>query len=229
MAIPVVAAQEAAELESGGTTVTVSKPASTAQNDLLFFLHGTDGTHILTEPTGSTSIDAQNNFSVSAEVSWKLAGASEPASYSAGTDSNEDHILFALRMVGFDPAAPIHDFAANTGLDASPTCPSVTTTKANCLILRCYVCNGPRLVIEDTAYPAGTTGVFNRETEIGGISAGIAYEGQAAAGASGSAVFSLDQSDRWVAWTIAISESPGGTVSTEGAALHHHLQRLGAR
>lgn len=232
MAIPVVENFSVGEQDGAGTTVTTARPAGLAANEMVFFLHGSDQNRTLTAPSDAISQDErQNGTAVTGEISYLIAGASEPTQYSAGIDGgSDDQILGALRISGFNSAIPIHKSEFATGFNATPTCPDLVTEVDNCLIVRAYVADGNDIAIEDAGYPSGISGLFNRETASpSSVSVGIAHEDKAAQGAVGPASFSLANSEEWIAWTVAIPESPGSAGNTEGAALHHHLQRLGAR
>ena len=215
MAIPVVERFSVGEAENA-LSVTAVKPTDTAQNELLLALHGADGSGSLTEPSGFTLLSTLSNGSaIVGEVSHKIAGASEPADYSASRATVDDQILGLLRISGVDTAAPIHASATDTGNSATPTAPGLTTTAANCLIVHFYVGDSGDLVTEDAGYPTDTVGIFNRETETPSIvCAGAARENKAVAGLVPSRSFELASAEQWVAWTIAIAENvsagPGG-------------------
>ena len=72
--------------QSSGTTIVITKPTGILQSDLMFIYIGHESaTDVLTTiPTGWTQAARTHNGSANAALYYKLAGASEPASYTFG-------------------------------------------------------------------------------------------------------------------------------------------------
>jgi hypothetical protein len=97
-----------ATVESG-TSITLNKPAGTAQNDVLVLWIGYTGGGTLTPPTGFSLLQFSGGFGSPAPgigAWYKVAGSSEPATYT-WTDSTTTPLVGWLgAYIGVDPAAP---------------------------------------------------------------------------------------------------------------------------
>jgi hypothetical protein len=72
------------------TTATCAKPTNTAENDIMF-AHVSKGNNqsINSVPTGWTLIaSGGTTYTITTYLYWKLAGASEPTSYTWGSTGN---------------------------------------------------------------------------------------------------------------------------------------------
>ncbi|MEW5994422.1 MAG: type II secretion system protein, partial [Candidatus Zixiibacteriota bacterium] len=131
-----------AKRANNGTDITVSTPAGTSQGDLLIAAVVTDGntSGTLAPPGGEgwTEIDiGQQSGAVTLGVWWKLADASESPSHQfTWSGGGQESYAWIMRFTGHDPTSPINASATNGGSSGSPTCPSVTTTVANTMIVR---------------------------------------------------------------------------------------------
>ena len=206
---------------SNGTTtlpnLTITKPAGTVQNDVLVagitFRTNSPGSPadystdigITSVPAGWTLVPSGRldafpgnltSTSSALTVYWKVAGASEPASYTwsyacvnvSGTDSCNVLGFQAatggiLRFSGVDTTTPIDVenglIAAGNSYDIFT--PSVTTTVANDMLVTTHETTNP-----DTWQnppPSGMTQAFQRTTVNAMVQ--MSYATQAAAGATG--------------------------------------------
>ncbi|MEW5995894.1 MAG: hypothetical protein AB1744_16070, partial [Candidatus Zixiibacteriota bacterium] len=131
-----------AKRANNGTDITVSTPAGTSQGDLLIAVVVTDGntSGTLAPPGGEgwTEINVgQQSGAVTLGVWWKLADASESPSHQfTWSGGGQESYAWMMRFTGHDPTSPINASATNGGSSSSPTCPSVTTTVANTMIVR---------------------------------------------------------------------------------------------
>lgn len=75
---------------SGSTSAVVAKPTGVVQNDLMFayVMHSNSTDRLTTVPTGWSEIGRHKNGSSNQALFYKLAGASEPASYTFGLSSS---------------------------------------------------------------------------------------------------------------------------------------------
>ncbi len=192
------------------TSLVVSTPAGTVQDDLLIALFSVDGSGSVVTPAGWTLIATDTtgggpNNGVRIGIYSRVAGPAEPPSCVLNWLDAQQAVGAILRYSGADATGPIDVSALSpTGSGASPTAPSVTTTIADAMIVRLYAADGDNL--SGTPYPAGHTGRFNFASGVGvgTASAGGADVIQAAAGATGTAAFSLTASENWLAATVAI-------------------------
>lgn len=214
MAVPTY--QNFTEAKDDGSIIVLDKPAGVVENDLMIAAismeyRGDD--HSFLVPTGWTILEELNfGNDVFFGVYYKVAGASEPATYTfTDTVDGEDAYSFIVRISGNDRTTPINvssGFA--TGNTNTPTCSSVTTTLDDCLVLRMFGAEKDDIT-EDGGEPAGTTVITVDENTD--VSAGAAYESQAVAGATGAAAFALTDSNDWVAITIAVSSAYPGKAT----------------
>ena len=200
------------------TSITVDKPAGTASGDLLIGVVVTDdiaGT--FTPPSGWTEIDSGTADpggtadQVTLGAWYKIAGDPEPASYTWSWTNPQTVYAFIVRITGHDSSNPINVFGVATGNSITPTCPDVTTTVANTLVLRIFGANWAQVTV-DGGYPSGHTGitvdVSGDPSQIGQCSGGAAYQTQAAIGATGTAAFTMTGAHEWRALTVVIAPPP---------------------
>jgi FlaG/FlaF family flagellin (archaellin) len=193
--------------------VWVSKPSGTSEGDLLIAVHVSDGQESSHTASGWSLIDKQYARSGDRQATisvWrKIAGSSEPSSYRFRSGSNEEHYAFIMRITGHDASDPIDVWWVADSENNRPRCPSVTTTKDNCLILRIFGADDDDQRL-NSGYPSGHTGITSDESGSGSgtCSGGAAYRIQASAGSTNTADFSLYSSEEWAAYTIAIAPTP---------------------
>ena len=132
---------------TNGTTIVLPKPAGTVEGDILIALafHNGFAAALWTPPSGWVELEDRNQNQGSNGPNFtyavKVAGPSEPSSYTftnAESRPARGGVIMAFR--GGDKDNPINgDANANDDAASSPnpiTCPSVTTTVADCMILR---------------------------------------------------------------------------------------------
>jgi hypothetical protein len=215
--------EEFTEAKSGAnvTSITIDKPANTAEGDLLICGIATDGDNSASSP-GWTEI-SQNSQSTSAYFGcfYKIAGASEPSSYTFDLTSSEQVYAFILRITGHDSSNPIDVDGAATGttIGAIVPCPAVTTLTDDCLILRMWGIDDDDIFV-DGGYPYGHTGITcDKSASLAGTCAGQAsYKTQATAGDTGTANCDITADEEYVAVTVAIKPSSGAATYYETLA-----------
>lgn len=211
MAVPVIESYAVTE-DSGGTTLVISKPSSTAENDLLVGVGGwyTASDPSVSPPAGWSEILEALRTSYHWGGSWyKVAGGSEGSSYTWTTGSMT-HSGGIVRISGVDTSSPIN--AYGTGADneygESGTCPTVTTTVDDCLILRVIVLNYHEPA--DVTEPGSHTYVMGSGSNSAAPAVVIASATQASAGATGTADFTWTGAKVHRCYTIAIAPAGGG-------------------
>ena len=175
---------------SSGTTLTINRPAGTAACDVMVAAVAfRPETAAITPPAGWTLVRRIDNSNIrenSLAVYYKVAGSSEPASYS-WTLSTSTGIVGGIRSFrGVDTADPIDvENGQNTSSGLSHATPSVTTTVAYTMLVTSH---GFSSAATWTA-PAGMTEAFDVASLAvpngSGESMDGAYVLQAAAGSSG--------------------------------------------
>lgn len=170
---------------TGGTDITIDKPAGVVSGDVLLFAHSTDNAETITPPTGFTVItDDTNSGHCTMQVSWKEATGSEPATYTSSSGSSEHRVAFMVRLSNADVAALVNASAANDTGVSFPSSPTITTTEDDALVFRLYAGGN-----NDGAYagfPSGSAGIRNMVSQYssgsGRCCGGIAVELKEAAG-----------------------------------------------
>lgn len=210
-------------LESWSTTeglanpsVTVTKPSGTVEDDLLIMIVTIDGAGApISITAGGTSwnvmlAEVQTSGHTTATF-YKIAGGSEPSSYTGTWSGNEDSVGGVLRFTNFDSADPFDDSATNTGSSTPITFPAITTTTDNTFILR-------MAGMDDDEDLEPITGVPSPHTELWALattsSSGECTQlsmntSKGTAGTVVSADWSHDSSEDWYSLSIAINGAEG--------------------
>lgn len=222
---PTVAGYQTNFLNTNGTTLTVNVPAGTAPGDLLIFTLAKDGNGGITTPTGWTLIDEGGSGGFTNQcrlgVYRRWAPNPVPANYTISWTDNEQAVGSIIRITGANATTPVDVSGNATGNDTVPTAPTITTTVNGARILRIF---GANERYTNGSYPNGTTGLFNfaSSSSTDSVSSGAAHQSQAAAGATGTAAFTLTSNQRWRAVTVALRGST--TSSVTPAAGHWELR-----
>ncbi|MGD2109673.1 MAG: hypothetical protein PVI86_09805, partial [Phycisphaerae bacterium] len=203
-----------AKVTANQTSITVSTPAGASQGDLLVTAVVTDGnTSTSLSPPGGEGwqVIALDGANSTLGVWYKIAGASESPTHTFTWGSGEQSYAWMMRFTGHDGASPIDASAVLGGTSAVPTCPSVTTTVPNALILRLGGFDDDDVTIDSTGL-SGHTGITMDESTsgFGTCSGGAGYLTQATSGASGTVSFALTATEQYRTATVAIR--PGCTV-----------------
>ncbi len=205
---PIASVQSAANANGGAASLVINRPTSTSADDLLvagITVDGGSGTSV-TAPAGWTQIRRTDNGTNVTVVSfWKLAGASEPNSYSFTLSPNARAVGGILRVTGVDTADPIDLSGGNTGNSRDVQAPSITTT-SNRTTLIGFFGTDTRTSFNDAA---SMTEQFDRQH---GNSAGPTLAGDsdpaASTGATTSRIARAGASAQWAAQMIAIRPEP---------------------
>lgn len=196
-------------LSSDGTSLGVFRPTGVTAGDLLIAHVSTDNANTFSAPSGWTLLAALQTGGVgdvSAGYFYKVAGGSEPSSYTFTWGSAELATASVAAYRGVDTTNPIVVSSFVTGDSSTPTAPSVTTTTGNAGVLRSFTADDRSLPSPTSnVYPSGTTGRYAFQSPSGtGVTTGGADSVQVAAGATGTASFTLSGGQRWIAATIAL-------------------------
>lgn len=213
-------------------TLTVTKPTGVAEFDLLLGFAASrqvGGGFPITPPSGFTEVfeDGYTSSFGLLEFCRAIAGGSEPANYSwGGLGSGSPDCGAVLRVSGHDPTTPVNVTGTGKGFSTTATFPSVTTTAANCLILRVAGGGVNSAGVVLSTPPSSHTQLFSH---VGANSTdsliGVWYTTQASAGATGTATAVYSNSTFWCAATIAIAPAAGG--GSPVAAIQNHRRNQG--
>lgn len=206
-------------------SVAVNKPTGLVEGDLLLLAIAIDnggggGLATVTPPSSMTQVQqslAGAGF-VWAEVRGKIAGASEPSTYTYSwtnnTSDGQQAVLFAGRLTGaastFADAINVSAVLDSGTADATPPSPGLTTTVDDCRILRFMLADSDANFTEDNGYnPASTTEIYARRSDtaagFGPAQNLLATETKGLAGAVPQRDFSLIAADQYVGITVAIA------------------------
>lgn len=204
-----------AKRTSNGNSLTIPTPSGTSENDLLIVVVVTDANKSsqLSPPGGEgwTEIDrSQQQGAVTLGVWWKLADAAESPNHQFNWGGNSQEAYgWMMRFTGHDPVSPINASEVDGGSSNSPTCPSATATVDNTLVLRIGGFDDDDITIDSPGLGGHTTITMDESSSGGGTcSGGAGYQYLASAGSTGTATFSLTNSEQWRTMTIAIAPNP---------------------
>lgn len=230
MAVPVVESVASVANATAATTHTVTKPTGVANDDVLLISMAADAARTITVPTGFTEIINQSNGSAGGGVSITGAWAykvvtdagSEPADYDF-TLNNSDQACGAIRRISGVNTADVVDVSdqssGNTSGGTGRSCPTVTTTNDDALVIRDCAAGDDRTF----TFPAGTTQRFDLDPPDH-VNLMGADESQVTAGATGTALYTFTPttSVRLVCATIALNAAP---AAGGGAPMYAYARR----
>jgi hypothetical protein len=172
-----------------------------------------DGTGTINTPSGWTLISSATRSTILRVATfYKVAGGSEPASYTFDGWSSVSSAAAVSAYSGVDNAAPLDVNGVGNGNSSTPTAPDVTTTADNCMVIG--LAGNDRA---DRGPYTPPTGYTERCDQTGGLFASGAHIStadiiQATAGATGTAAFTLAvSSDHWVVHHIALAPASGSS------------------
>ena len=213
---PSVRAVSAARSASTASTLTINKPAGTLQNDVLvaFVSDGITGV-LVTAPAGWSLIVEGNNTAgggTHQAVFYKVAGASEPASYAFRKASgSSDWVGGIYAISGADTTTPIHKFAqAAAANSTTQVTPSVTTTITDCLVLSAF--GNDHSDMASYSATGATTG-WNLQETVSQVLQGSFYKTQTAAGSVSQTVTLSVARDALAAIVAVAPASTGDTTA----------------
>lgn len=175
---------------SGALTLSVPRPAGTAEFDVMVASIGfRPNTAVITPPAGWTlvrRIDNANATANSLAVYWKMAEATEPASYAWTFNTSTGSAGGILSFVNVDTVNPIDvENGQNTPNGLAHAAPSVTTTRRDEMIVSAHGFSSSATWTP----PAGLTEAVDIASETVpnccGIAIAVNYGLQSAAGSTG--------------------------------------------
>lgn len=185
-------------------SAAINKPAGTIANDLLIvgITYEKGSSEVITPPVGWLLI-IKNDNSTDAGLAayYKVAGGSEPASYTFTLANGSKWSIGCSRISNVNTTIPIGASGGNTGNNTSVTAPSITTTANNSMVL-CYHTNKKA----STYTPDGTTTErYDAPNSADGSASNmLATFVQATAGATGNKTATSSDLESWSAVQIAI-------------------------
>jgi hypothetical protein len=198
------------QTSSGDNSFNINKPTATAQNDLLIaaiYLEKGSGVTV-TPPAGFTLIRSTNdgtNFGM--RTYWKIAGSSEPASYSFTLSTSGKYAASLSRITGAGITAPIMESTGNSGSSGNAVAPSLITSTATLVLSFHGWKNGTNLTVSS---PWTKSTQVNFSTDISNM---LSTLSQTTAGSTGNNTVSNNTSNNWAAQQIALNFGPLATFN----------------
>jgi hypothetical protein len=208
---------------AGATSLTINKPAGVVAGDVMVAAVGANGNTSITAPAGWSSTGLSNATAWSntgwIQVAFKVAGASEPASYSWPLGTTRVGAGTIVDYIGVDNAAPIQTSAVGTGTTSPAVAPTITTTSANQMVIANV---GGRNTTGAFTFtnPVGTTDRVEIYSSTGAPRVGndSADFRQAAAGATPTRSFTIaPTTTAWAGITVGLKPNTTGALAFDVA------------
>ena len=217
MAAPAFRAAETAG-NSLGTSLTITKPTGTAEDDILIGFLAFENNEAVTASGWTLIATAEESATWEGHCWYKRAGASEPADYTwSWTSSKWRNGIILAYSGGITSGNPIDVSSTNfeSGADTSVECLTITTTVVDTMIVGLAGnINGAGAWTP----PSGMTERIDISTPVS-----AADVTQASAGATGEKVFTAPSSSKDVSFLLAIKPPAAGGISIP--VVYHHRQR----
>lgn len=204
-------------------SVVVSKPAGTVSGDVMIATIGVRPlAAVVTTPAGWAPLRRVDGVSSSLLTYWKVAGGSEPASYTWTVDASTGMVGGIMSFTGVDTTSiPVNIDGGQVAMagTSSVTAPSVTTTVPNAMLITTYSINSTA----NWTPPSGMTEVYDIKSvaydgvATNGVSLSANYALQSSSGASGAKVSTNNSVDMDAGGAQTIALHPAGTVGTNYA------------
>jgi hypothetical protein len=174
---PVVRSSSSASANHPSASISLAKPAGTAQGDLLLAVisHQSGAAASMVPPTGWTAVpntDYSDGNNARIHAWYKFAGASEPSSYTFTMSGSSQAIAGGMLAITGASGTPINASGGQVTSTNSLylTAPSITTTAAKTLLVYGGAINTPLFITPPAfmreRFDVGTTGTYNVETEV---------------------------------------------------------------
>ncbi|KPK38533.1 MAG: hypothetical protein AMJ69_08220, partial [Gammaproteobacteria bacterium SG8_47] len=203
----------------GSSDLTINKPAGTAQNEVMIASVAVRPDVTITPPSGWTLVrrtDSTSGTNHSLATYQKVAGASEPSSYTWTLSSNSGAVGGIASFSGVDTSNPIDVESGQATPDAlTHATPSVTTTVANAMLVTSHTTPSSYTWTPPSGMSEAVDVSSNTPTVDYGQSVEVNYVVQAAAGATGTktATANGSNSDPGAAHILALKPAAGPTTS----------------
>lgn len=213
---PTITFRADAHARTTGTTLTVSKPTGTVEGDVMIALLAYySALTINSAPAGWTLLTTQTGGTdAGIKVYYKVAGASEPASYAWTISAGDDFVGIISTFYNVNTTTPIDAYGGQGGTTTTTlTAPSITTTVANTHLVYLAGFNDANVTGASATAPSGMTETDDYAGTLysWGYVAGAA---QAAAGATGTKAATLATGHQYAAVLLALKPLPAVAGTT---------------
>lgn len=217
-----VAFRAASEDDRGTSGICVpTPPPGTQSADIELAIQASDKRGTLSEMTAPAGwVEIANNSDRSADVGFikvwrKIAGSSEPSSYSFPDSTSAHCDVVIVSLYGYDPTAPlsVNPTWNNGGAQTTHVAPSVNGLTDDMLITA-YIAGTNGTTRSYSGDPAGMTLTKDSTLSSGGyILLAVYYRGLPADGATGTEIATCSASTPFVALSLVVQEPHPKTVS----------------
>lgn len=199
---------------TGSTSLSITKPTGVAQGDVMLAAVTATGTGTVTAPAGWTVVkNTTQGTTLRQAVYYKVAGASEGASYSWGLGTSRSTSGGIIDYRGANQTAPVDASATATATSGNPVAPSVTTSAAGDQVVAAISLGTATTVTEDAA----TTERY--DVQSGSTTSQAADFSQAAAGATATKTVTPALGSAWIAATVALRDASQAALSLSTTAV----------
>jgi hypothetical protein len=211
-AITFVAATSAGNT-NGATSLAITKPTG-SQGDVLVATVSATATGSITPPSGwSVVLETTQGSAIRQATYYKVAGASEPSSYSWSLGSSRTASGGIVDYSGVNQTVPIDATASGSGSSGNAAIPSVTTSAAGDQVLALVSVATGTTVTPDPS----TTGRYEKSSNS--TTSEAADFAQASAGTTATKTATPSKStSAWIAQTIALRDASQATLSVSTSA-----------
>jgi hypothetical protein len=198
---------------SGSSSLSIAKPTGVVEGGVMVATVTAAGTGSITAPSGWTVIKNVAGTALRQVTYYKVAGASEAASYSWSLGSSRAASGGIVDYSGVNQTVPVDATASASGESGNAAAPSVTTSAANDLILVAASFTTATTVTPDAA----TTERI--DVKSGSNTSFVADFVQAGAGATATMTATpAVTSSAWLAQTIALRDASQAVLSATTTA-----------
>ncbi len=198
---------------SGAKTLVIDVPAGTVQGNVMMATVTVTGTTAPTAPSGWTVAKSSTGTALRQATYYRVAGASEPASYSWSLGSSRAAAGGIVTYNGVNQTAPVDATATANGASGNAEIASVTTSAANDQVLAIVSFATATTVSADPStterYEESSASTTGEAADFAQAAAGATAAKTATPGSSGSV---------WISATIALRDASQATLSISTAA-----------
>lgn len=198
---------------AGSKTLVINEPTGVAQGDVMLATVTVTGTGAPSAPSGWTVVKSTSGTALRQATYYKVAGASEPSSYSWSWSSSRAASGGIIDYSGVNQTAPVDATASASGASGNAEAASITTSAANDRVLAIASFAASTTVTADATtterYDSSSSSTTGEAADFAQATAGATSAKTATPAASGSA---------WIAATVALRDASQAALSVSTAA-----------
>jgi hypothetical protein len=200
---------------SGSTSEVISRPSGVTSGTVMVATITAAGTGAITAPSGWTQI-ADTTTTLRQSSYYRVAGSSEPTSWTWSLASNRRASGGIVAYSGVDTSVPVDASAAASGTSGNATAPSVTTNVPGDTVIAAIGYAGTWS--SNSITPAASTTERYDISDAGTESEGADFT-QSTSGATPTRTVTPATGGAWIAHTIALYPATAATLSLSTTAV----------